>query len=113
MMTIGERIRNRRQELGMTQEELAKRLGYKSKASINKIELGIQDLPQKKIASFASVLLTTPETLMGWAENLEAFQQQLAENKMAADRLYDAYLKADDDTKKIVRMLLHIDGGES
>jgi hypothetical protein len=50
---------------------------------------------------------------MGWAENLEAFQQQLAENKMAADRLYDAYLKADDDTKKIVRMLLHIDGGES
>ena len=112
-MTIGERIRNRRQELGMTQEELAKRLGYKSKASINKIELGIQDLPQKKIASFASVLLTTPENLMGWAENLEAFQQQLAENKMAADRLYDAYLKADDDTKKIVRMLLHIDGGES
>ena len=112
-MTIGERIRNRRQELGMTQEELAKRLGYKSKASINKIELGIQDLPQKKIAIFASVLLTTPENLMGWAENLEAFQQQLAENKMAADRLYDAYLKADDDTKKIVRMLLHIDGGES
>lgn len=113
MMTIGERIRNRRQELGMTQEELARRLGYKSKASINKIELGIQDLPQKKIASFASVLLTTPEILMGWAENLEAFQQQLAENKMAADRLYDAYLKADDDAKKIVRMLLHIDGGES
>lgn len=112
-MTIGERIRNRRQELGMTQEELAKRLGYKSKASINKIELGIQDLPQKKIASFASALLTTPENLMGWAENLEAFQKQLAENKMAADRLYDAYLKADNDTKKIVRMLLHIDGGES
>lgn len=31
MKTVGERIRDRRNELGLTQEELAKRLGYKSK----------------------------------------------------------------------------------
>ena len=37
-MTIGERIKLRREELQMTQEELAQKLGYKSRSSINKIE---------------------------------------------------------------------------
>lgn len=66
MSTIGENIGKRRKELGMTQEELAERLGYKSKSSINKIEAGINDLPQKKIVDFAKALNTTPATLMGW-----------------------------------------------
>ena len=38
-MAVGDRIRARRTELGMTQEELAKKAGYKSRSSINKIEL--------------------------------------------------------------------------
>lgn len=37
-MTIGQRIKVRREELNMSQEELAKRIGYKSRSSINKIE---------------------------------------------------------------------------
>ena len=37
-MTIGERIQKRRTALGMTQEDLALALGYKSRSSINKIE---------------------------------------------------------------------------
>jgi hypothetical protein len=35
------------------------------------------------------------------------------ENREFSEKLITAYLQADDDTKKIVRMLLHIDGGES
>lgn len=68
MSTIGNNIMNRRKALGMTQEELAKRMGYKSKSTINKIELGINDIPQGKISKFAEVLLTTPTHLMGWEE---------------------------------------------
>lgn len=112
MKTVGERIRDRRIELGLTQEELAKRLGYKSKASINKIELGIQDPPQKKIANFAKALLTTPAELMGWAENLERFQEEM-KRLVIYDQLVAAYADADPNTQKIVRMLLKIDGGES
>ncbi len=63
---IGENIAQRRKELGWTQEELATRMGYKSKSSINKIELGFNDIPQSKIAKFAEVLGTTPAYLMGW-----------------------------------------------
>ena len=38
MTTVGNNIRKRREELGMTQEELAKKTNYKSKSTINKIE---------------------------------------------------------------------------
>ena len=38
MPEIGKRIRSRREQLGMTQEELASRLGYKSKTTIATIE---------------------------------------------------------------------------
>lgn len=66
MSTIGSNIQSKRKELGITQEELAKRLGYKSKSTINKIEMGINDVPQSKIVRFAEALCTTPAFLMGW-----------------------------------------------
>lgn len=37
-MPIGEKIRQRREELGMSQSELAREVGYKSRSSINKLE---------------------------------------------------------------------------
>ena len=68
MSTVGDRILQRRKELNLTQEEVAKRMGYKSKSTINKIEMGINDIPQGKIVKFAEVLSTTPSYLMGWEE---------------------------------------------
>lgn len=65
MPDIYHRIRARREALGLSQEELARRLGYKSKSSINKIEMGINDIPQSRIAAFASALETTTAYLMG------------------------------------------------
>lgn len=63
---IGKNIAQRRKELNMTQEELATKMGYKSKSTINKIELGINDIPQTKIVKFADVLGVSPSSLMGW-----------------------------------------------
>ena len=68
MSTVGDNISIIRKRLGLTQEELANKMGYKSKSTINKIELGINDIPQSKIVKFAEVLGTTPATLMGWDE---------------------------------------------
>lgn len=67
-MTIGERIKYRREELKMSQEELAYKLGYKSRSSINKIELGANNLTQSKIKAIADALDTTPSYIMGWDE---------------------------------------------
>ncbi len=68
MKRIGQRIKARREELGMTQEELSFKIGYKSKSSLNKIELGIQGLRQSKIKAVADALHTTPSYIMLWTD---------------------------------------------
>jgi len=64
-MDIGERIRLRRQELGMTQQELCNRMGHKNRSTIAKIESGVVDISHSAIIKFASVLDVTVEHLMG------------------------------------------------
>ena len=72
MSDIYQRIKLRREELGLSQEALAKRMGYKSKSSINKIEMGINDIPQSKVLAFARALNTTTAYLMGDDDSREA-----------------------------------------
>lgn len=60
-MDIGKRIKERREELGMSQDELAKKVGYKSRSSINKIEMDGRGLPHRKIVAFAKALDVTPD----------------------------------------------------
>lgn len=67
-MTIGERIARRRKDLGLTQDELAKKMGYKSKAAISKIETNVNDITQSTVVKFAEVLDTSVAYLMGWEE---------------------------------------------
>ena len=55
-MNTADIIKKRREELGLSQEELAAKLGYKSRSSINKIELGLSDIPFSKITLFAKAL---------------------------------------------------------
>ena len=69
MKTVGDRIREKREELGMTQEELSKKLGYKSRSSVNKME-NARELPLKKVTMMADVLGCSPSYLMGWDEEV-------------------------------------------
>lgn len=69
MATIGNRILERRLELGMSQDELAHLVGYKDRSSIAKIESGERDIRQKKVVAFAEALKTTPQWLMNYDDN--------------------------------------------
>ena len=100
MTEIGKHIANRRMELGMTQEELAKRMGYKSKTSINKIEKGINDIPQTKIVKFAEILRTTPAYLMGWEKTEK-------KNNAIADIV--ARMRTDEDFLSLIESLSRMD----
>lgn len=62
---MGNRIRERREALNITQSELAEKTGYSSHSSIAKIENGVVDLPQSKILIIATALNTTPSFLFG------------------------------------------------
>lgn len=64
-MTFGERINKIRNEKGMTQDELARAVGYKSRSTIAKIESGERDVSQSMVIKFAKALNTTTAVLMG------------------------------------------------
>lgn len=68
MLELYQRIKERRQSLGISQQELAELTGYTDRSSIAKIEKGNVDLTQSRIAAFATALKTTPAYLMGWEE---------------------------------------------
>ena len=53
---LSSRIRQRREQLSLSQEELAARMGYRSKSSITKLEKGINDLPRAKLEELAAAL---------------------------------------------------------
>lgn len=55
-MFIGNNIRRARELKGLTQDELAKRMGYKSRSTIARIENGDNDVSQSKLKKFADIL---------------------------------------------------------
>lgn len=100
MSEIGKRIKIRRELLGLSQDELAKKLGYKSRSSINKIEIGLNDVTQSKIVAFADALETTPAWLMGWSNDPKptpgtASSLELPRLSIAAQRIAGRYDKLD------------------
>lgn len=58
-MTIYQRIKDLRESKGMSQQELAEKVGFKTASAVNKIELGLRDINQSKIKAFAEALGTT------------------------------------------------------
>lgn len=67
-MDLYSNIKKRRLELGLSQEELAQKVGYKDRTSIAKIESGKIDIPQSKITAFATALSIEPTALMGYSD---------------------------------------------
>lgn len=91
-MTVGERIKLRRIELGLSQEELAKRMGYSGKTSVSKAETSGDGVTTTKIAKFADALMTTPAHLMGWTD--EPITIDIEERKDdVMEQLIDTYAK--------------------
>jgi repressor LexA len=95
-MTIGERIAQYRQEKGLSQEELAHLLGYKSRSTINKIEKGERDVPRKMIAQLSIVLNVNPLDILGENEKSPSLSKREALSNMLEnmtekeiDELYD------------------------
>ena len=65
-MTVADRIKNRRLELHLSQEELAKKAGYTDKTSISKLENAGDTVSMKQINRLAPALECTSAYLMGW-----------------------------------------------
>ena len=82
-MDIGDRIKELRKEKDMTQEELAHKLGYKSKSSVAHIENG-RDIPRTMVVQLAEALNTTPAYLMGWDNDMHTTKSAPISNDRSA-----------------------------
>lgn len=105
-MSLADRVRMRREELKLNQEELAMRMGYKSRSSINKIECG-RPISQKVIVRLADALDVTPAYLMGWDDNPEEQAEFEASVLLDEDimELVHTYMILSDDQKKAVKQM--------
>ncbi len=103
--TIGDRIRNRRELLGLSQEDLARRIGYTSRSSINKIETGAQQLRQSKIKAIADALDTTVNYILG-IDNKADKQKDYLDKYM--EQIKDIISEMDDTQKENALKLCQI-----
>ena len=102
---IANKLKSLRKAKKMTQDELAALVGYKHKTSINKIELGLSDVPRSRIPAFAAALRVSEPELQGYDENMGALGNLLAPDEFA---LIAAYRSASKDTRAAVLRVLGV-----
>ena len=116
-MSIGQKIKQRRTELGWSQRELSDRMGYNNHSTITRIESGKVDVPQSRIVKFSEVLGVSIAYLMGWDKQIQIEIKEdpvnLAELhfEMVADKdlveIYENLKFLDAGQRKIVKDLVH------
>ena len=100
MLELYQNIRNRRKELGMSQDELAKKVGYTSRSTIARVENGEIDISRSKIIAFAEALKTTPMDLLGWSDDGDIETDDLNRQISFKSReQYDAIVRLSSDSE--------------
>ena len=98
-MTIGERIKKKREEKGWTQSELARKMGYADRSAIAMVECGKRNVDNENIIKYADILGTTPTYLLGWerkgefSEGEQELLNEIAKNDNTKFLLLDYALK--------------------
>ena len=107
-MTIGQRIKARRNALKLSQRELAARLGYNDHTTLTRIEAGKVDLTQSKLVQFAEVLGVTPSYLMGWDQEPEELADVAAKVLLDPDllRMVEQYLALSEVDQYAARLMI-------
>lgn len=98
-MTVGERIKQVRESKGMSQDELAKRMGYKDRSSISKIEKSNDDnVYLDTIQTAADILNCSPLYLMGFAA--------VKPDNPDTDYFSNKYSQLEDSDKEIINKMI-------
>lgn len=104
MLDLYKNIKMRREELGMSQEQLAKKVGYTSRSTIARIERGDFDLSQSKIMEIAKALKISAGELMG----LDGIEAEYAPPAGGLDDLVFC-IKSREDVREFVDVARHAD----
>lgn len=99
MSKIGENIKKFREAKGLSQEQLANLLGYKSKSAISNWENGYNSPTDDKIQMMLDIFEVDANTLFGW--------DNAAQIKSDAEELASLILK-DERVKELIEVLKNI-----
>ena len=100
-MDVGNRIRELRKKKGMTQQELAQKLGLKDSA-IAKYENGrVENIKRSTLSKMAKILDCSPVYLLG-IEQDDVFDLSDDERELIIE-----FRNSDIDTQKMIRMLMY------
>ena len=91
MATIQERIKERRNSLGLTLLEIAELLNVKE-ATVQRYESGeIKNIKHETIVALAKILKCTPQYLMGWTEQVNEIEMlPLSQDNIFMIPIYDS-----------------------
>ena len=109
-MDVGKRIQERREQLGMSQTQLAIKMGYSNRSAVSRAETSGDDIGTNRLKKFAEALNCSPAYLMGWEEidkqklelehigrisaYIDKFEMLTDKNKIVVDGLVDSLLKS-------------------
>lgn len=94
--TIGERIRAQRILLGMSQEELANRLGLQTRGALSHIESSRRGITAEQLRKIAEILHTTPNHLLGFDET----KQEVIQTATDVNKSFMVWLEESTDDEK-------------
>lgn len=104
-LNVGERIKARRLELGITQEELARRMGLTNRATVCHAERDTgEQMTSKTLANYARALHCSPVYLMGLTDDPEPLNEFYLTDE--EQKLIIEYRKAPEHDRQMIRRLL-------
>ena len=108
-MSIGERIKKRRLDLGLSQRSLAAKLGYSDHTTLARIEGDKVNLSESRIKQISAVLGVPVGHLMGWEESPEEAGAYAASvlKDIGLQRLLQNYLSLDKDDQELILGLVN------
>ena len=105
--TIYERIKRLRLEKGMTQTDLAKKIGYAGKDMISRVESGKIDISRSRLIQFADALGVSPLYLFNGSESIEEIGKPLPPIS-EDDILLDRFHRLDNEDKARIKERIEI-----
>ena len=106
-MILYDNIHDYRILKGWSQDELARRAGYRDRSMITRIEKGSVDLPHSKVLLFASIFNVDPVDLMGLSDSAANHTTQPVPLPSDEQQLLTGYRKLDQADKGQVCDMVH------
>ena len=106
LIEIGNNIKARRKELGMSQMELAKKVGYTSKATLSLIENGKRDISTPQLKKLANALDTSIDNILGIDKKVDLQISSRKAYDLIHEQIISYYLKLTDENKTIAENYL-------